>query len=142
MKKIYLILIFSLLVTGCFGEVGSGITSKVCTRETSLDDIKLIEQKKIRQKDDKMLSITITNKIVGKQNSKFKSLKNSYLSEIKNLSNLGIMTYVIDDIDEEYIVSYDLDLVSTSKELRDKYQFEDLYHKQLKKYEEEGYKCE
>ena len=142
MKKIYLILSFSLLITGCFGEVGSGITSKDCTRETFIDDIKLVEQKKIRQKDNKMLSVTIINKIVGKQNSTFKSLKNSYLSEIKNLSNLGIMTQVINDIEEEYTVSYDLNLDSITKELKEKYEFEDLYHMQLKKYEEEGYKCE
>lgn len=142
MRKFYLILLFSFLLAGCFGEVGSGITSKECIRETNIDDVKLIEQKKIRQKDDKMLSVTVTNTIVGNQSVTFKSLKNSYLSEINNLSNLGIMTNIIDDVSGEYIVSYDLDLVSISRELKEKYQFEDLYHKQIKKYEEEGYKCE
>lgn len=142
MKKFYFILLFPFLLAGCFGEIGSGITSKVCTRETNIDDVKLIEQKKIRQKDDKMLSVIVTNTIVGNQGITFKSLKNSYLSEINNLNNQGIATNVIDDKVGEYSVSYDLNLVSISRELKEKYQFEDLYHKQLKKYEDEGYKCE
>lgn len=143
MKKKYLVLLISLMITGCFfGEVGSGITSKTCTRETSLDGITLIEEKTIKQKDNELRIIVVTNKIVGEPTTTFKSLKNSYLSEIKNLQNLGIKTSVIDDVEHEYSVSYEFDLNTISDDLKEKYEFENLYHNQLKKYEQEGYKCE
>ena len=48
--------------------------------------------------------------ILGKESITFKSLKNSYLSEINNLKNLNIITNVVSDIDGEYSVSYDFDL--------------------------------
>ena len=143
MKKKYLILGLLLLLTGCFfGEAGSGYTSKTCTLKTELEDITLIEEKIIKQKDNNIVSVTVTNKIMGKENSIFKSLKNSYLSEINNLKTLGIETNIISDLENEYSVSYILELDTISEELKDKYEFEDLFHNQLKKYEDEGYKCE
>ena len=142
MKKSYLILIITLMLTGCFGEVGSGITSKICTRETVIDDITLVEQKTLKQKDNKIISILIVNKIIGKENATYKSLKNSYLSESRNLSNLGVITTIKDDVEGEYSVSYELDFTSMPTELIEKYEIEDLYHEQLNKYKEEGYKCE
>lgn len=143
MKKKYLILLLSLTLTGCFfGEVGSGYTTKTCTKETSLDSITLTEEKVVKQKDNNMVSIVITNKIVGEESEIFKSLKNSYLSEINNLKNLGITTNVVSDLENEYSVSYEFDFNNISKELKKKYEFEDLFHNQIKKYEDEGYKCE
>lgn len=142
MKRVCLILIITLLLTGCFGEAGSGITSKVCTRETTIDSITLIEQKTLKQKDNKIISILIVNKIVGKENATYKSLKNSYLAESKNLSDLGVITTVKDDVEGEYSVSYELNFTSISNDLIERYEIEDLYHKQLNKYKEEGYKCE
>ena len=142
MKNKYLILLLLLLITGCFfGDVGSGYTTKTCIKETVIDEITLIEEKSIRQKDNNVVNIVITNKIKGEQNATFKSLKNSFLSEISNLKNLGIQTNIISDLKDEYSVSYEFDFVTISNELKDKYEFEDLYHNQLKKYENEGHKC-
>lgn len=143
MKKKSLILLLSLVLTGCFfGEVGSGYITKTCTKETSLDDITIIEQKVVKQKDNNIVSIVVINKIIGDESSTFKSLKNSYLSEINNLKTLGIVTNVESDLEEEYLVSYEFDFSTISDEMKEKYEFEDLYHNQLKKYEDEGYKCE
>jgi len=143
MKFKYLILLLPLIMTGClFGEVGSGFTTKICTRETSIDDITLIEEKVIKQKENNVVSIVFTNKIVGSDNSTFQSLKNSYLSEANNLKGLGVIVNAVEDVKNEYSVSYEFDVSSISEELKNKYQFEDLYHNQLKKYESDGYKCE
>lgn len=142
MKYKYLILLLVLMLTGCFfGEVGSGITSRVCTRETTIEEITLIEQKEIKQKNNEIINVLITNKIIGKENSTFKSLKNSYLSELNNLKLSGITTNVISDLDNEYSVSYQFDFNTISENLKEKYEFEDLFHNQIKKYEKEGYKC-
>lgn len=143
MKNKYLIVLSSLILTGCFfGEVGSGYTTRNCIRETTLDGITLVEEKIIKQKDNNMISVLVVNKIVGEENSTVKSLKNSYLSEINNLKKLGIAANVVSDLKNEYSVSYEFDFSNISKELKEKYEFEDLFHNQLKKYEDEGYKCQ
>jgi len=143
MKIKYLILLMSMMATGCFfGEVGSGITAKKCTRETTINDVTLIEEKLIKQKDNNIVNIVVTNKVVGKDNETSKALKNSYLSEANNLKNMGIVVNVISDIKNEYSVSYELDFSNISHEIKTKYGFEELYHNQLKKYENEGYKCQ
>ena len=142
MKNKYLILLLIFILTGCFfGEAGSGYTSRTCTKETQVDGITLTEEKKIKQKDNNIVDIIITNKIIGEENTTFKSLKNSYLSELNNLKNQGIITNIISDLKGEYSVSYEFTLDNISNELKEKYEFEDLYHNQLKKYEKEGYKC-
>lgn len=142
MKYKYLGFLSVLILTGCFfGEAGSGITSRVCTRETTIEEITLMEQKEIKQKNNEIINVVITNKIVGKENSTFKSLKNSYLSESNNLKQLGIITNVVSDLDNEYSVSYEFDFNNLSELLKEKYEFEDLFHNQIKKYEKEGYKC-
>ncbi|MBE6152551.1 MAG: hypothetical protein E7165_04495 [Firmicutes bacterium] len=142
MKNKYLILLLIFILTGCFfGEAGSGYTSRTCTKETQVDGITLTEEKKIKQKDNNIVDIIITNKIIGEENTTFKSLKNSYLSELNNLKNQGIITNIISDLKGEYSVSYEFTLGNISNELKEKYEFEDLYHNQLKKYEKEGYKC-
>lgn len=142
MKIKYLILLLPLIITGCFfGEAGSGFTSKTCTRQTSIDDITLIEEKVIKQKDNKIVSVVVSNKVVGDTSETFRALKNSYLSEVNNLKNLGIVVNINEEVKNEYSVSYELDFSTLSEELKRKYEFEDLYHNQLKKYEDEGYKC-
>lgn len=142
MKKKLLVLLFPFFLTGCFfGEVGSGFTTRTCTRETILDDVSLIEQKIIKQRDNNVVSITVINKINGKNNNTFKSLKNSYLSEVNNLKQFNITTNIVDELENEYSVSYEFDFSKISDEIKEKYEFEDLYHNQLKKYENDGYKC-
>lgn len=142
MKIKYLILLLPLMITGCFfGEVGSGIITKTCTRQTIINDITLIEEKVIKQKDNQILSIVVNNKIVGDTNVTFRSLKNSYLSEVNNLKSLGIVINTNEDIKNEYSVSYELDFNTLSDELKRKYEFEELYHNQIKKYENDGYNC-
>lgn len=142
MKNKYLILLLTLILTGCFfGEVGNGYTTKTCTRKTKLDKIEIIEEKTIKQKDNNLISVVIINKIIGEENATFKSLKNSYLSEINNLKNMGIATTIINDSKQEYSVSYELVLNDVSDELKEKYDFEELFHNQLKKYQNEGYEC-
>ena len=142
MKIKYSILLLPLIITGCFfGEVGSGFTSKTCTRQTSINDITLIEEKVIKQKDNKIVSVVVSNRIVGESNETFKALQNSYLSEANNLKSLGIFVNINEEVKNEYSVSYEFDFSTLSEELKRKYEFKELYHNQLKKYEDEGYKC-
>lgn len=142
-KKIFVAVLSSFIVSGCFfGEVGSGYISKTCTKTIDYDVVEVIEEKVIKSKDNNVVSITFNNTIkTEKPNSIFKSIKNSYISELNSLSNLGLLTTKNEDIENTLIVSYEFDQSLISEELKEKYNFEELAHNQIKKYEEEGYEC-
>lgn len=143
-KKIFITLLSSILLSGCFfGEVGSGYITKVCTKNIYYDDVEVIEEKFIKSKENNVVSIVFNNTIkTEKQNNTFKSIKNSYISELNSLSDLGLKTEKNEDIENTLIISYDFDLSIINDNLKNKYDFEELAHNQIKKYEEEGYECQ
>lgn len=143
MKRLGLCLLVSFTLTGCFfGEVGSGYITKTCTKETSYFDVNVIEDKIIKYKDNKVVSIIFNNTVkVDRTNDTFKSIKNSYMSEKNSLSSLGIKTTEIMNSETEYNESYEFVFSSLNDELKSKYNFDDVSYNQIKKYEEEGYNC-
>lgn len=142
-KKIFVTLLSSIFVSGCFfGEVGSGYITKTCTRIIDYDNVQVIEEKVIKSKENNIMTIIFNNTITTeKPNSTFKSIKNSYVSELNSLINLGLTTEKNEEIENTLIVSYEFDQSLISDDLKDKYAFEELAHNQIKKYEEEGYEC-
>lgn len=142
-KRIFIALLSSILVSGCFfGEVGSGYITKTCTKVITYDEVEVIYEKVIKSKDNKVVTITFNNTITTDElSSTFKSIRNSYISELNDLSSLGVNTEKNEDIENTLKVSYEFDQSVISQELKDKYDFEELNHNQIKKYEEEGYEC-
>lgn len=142
-KKIFVTLLSSILVSGCFfGEVGSGYITKTCTKTIDYDGVEVIEEKVIKSKENNVITITFNNTIkTEKTSSIFKSIKNSYISELNSLSNLGLTTSKNEEIENTLTVSYEFDQSLISDEVKEKYAFEELAHNQIKKYEEEGYEC-
>ena len=53
MRKIILILLISLLMTGCFGETGSGIITKTCTKTIDEDNISITQERVIKNENNK-----------------------------------------------------------------------------------------
>ena len=143
-KKIFVTLLSSILVSGCFfGEVGSGYITKTCTKVTNSNNVEIIEEKVIKSKDNNIVTITFNNTITtDKVNSTFKSIRNSYISELNDLNNKGLKTDKNEEQENTLKVSYEFDPSIISEELKEKYDFEELSHNQIKKYEEEGYECE
>lgn len=143
-KRLLLYIFFSVSLTGCFfGEVGSGYLTKECLRTIDYGDIKIIEKRIIKNKDNDVVSIEFHNTVssVNKENITFKAIKNSYISELNDLKDKGLVTEIILDLDNEYGVSYLFEFNEMSDEIKEKYEFEELNHNQIKKYEEEGYEC-
>ena len=142
-KKVFITLLSSILVSGCFfGEVGSGYITKTCTKVIDYEDVQVIEEKIVKSKENNIVSIIFNNTIkTEKLNTTFKSIKNSYISELNSLSNLGLKVEKNEDIENTLIVSYEFDLSVINEELKNKYAFEELNHNQIKKYEKEGYEC-
>lgn len=133
MKK--LLLIGTLLLTGCLGEVGKGYITKTCTKEEKINGLNknttiTIKSKsgtpetiEIKETYDKNLDITsITNSKKSEQNS-YKQ-ENGIEIKIKN---------------NEYI--YTINTKEISEEIKERFNIKTEQHKQIKHYEEEGYTC-
>ena len=136
-------LFVAFITTGCFfGEVGSGYITKTCTKTTIHEDTTIIELKEVKSKDNNVVSIKFINNIKSlKSNYIFKSIRNSYISEINELNSKGVNTRIVTDIEGDYEVSYLFDFNNIDEEIKNKYSFEKLNHNQIKKYETEGYEC-
>ena len=142
-KRIFVSLLSSSLVSGCFfGDVGSGYFTKTCTKVITYDKVEVTYEKVIKSKDNKIVTITFNNTVATDElNSTFKSIRNSYISELNNLNSLGVNTEKNEEVENTLKVSYEFDQSVISEDLKDKYDFEELNHNQIKKYEEEGYEC-
>ena len=142
-KRIFITLISSILVSGCFfGEVGSGYITKTCTKVNTYGTVEVVEEKIIKSKDNNIITIIFNNTITTEElNSTFKSIRNSYISEMNDLNSLGLMVEKNEEIENTVKVSYEFEMSNISDELKDKYNFEELAHNQIKKYKEEGYEC-
>lgn len=142
-KRIFVAILTSIFISGCFfGEVGSGYITKTCTKSFIYDNVEVIEERVIKSKDNNVVNIIFNNTITTNElNSTFKSIKNSYISELNDLSNYGLKTEKNEEIKNVLKVSYEFEYEIISEELKNKYNFVDLAHNQIKKYEEEGYDC-
>lgn len=142
LKKLVFALLFCLLLTGCFGETGSGIITKTCTKTIEEEGLTITKERVIKNENNNIIVVifrdTITNN--GDDNY-FKALKNSYTSEVNSLNESNVLSTIDNEKDEELIVTYNFNYSNLDDKLKEKYNLTDLNHNQVKKYEEEGFKC-
>lgn len=142
MKKLIFSLLFCLLLTGCFGETGSGIITKTCTKTIEEEGLTITEERVIKNENNNIIVVifrdTITNN--GDDNY-FKALKNSYTSEVNSLNNNNVLSTIDNEKDKELIVTYNFNYSNLDEMVKEKYNLTDLNHNQVKRYEEEGFKC-
>lgn len=143
MKKIIILLMFSFLLTGCFGEVGSGIITKTCTKITEEDGIIIKEERIIKNENNNVILVIYQNTVTNNgDDTYFKALKNSYTSEVNVLNSNGVSSQINVEKDKEFVVTYEFEYSKLTKEVKDKYNLTELNHEQIKKYEEQGFKCQ
>lgn len=142
MKKLIFVLLICLLLTGCFGETGSGIITKTCTKTIEEEGLTIKEERVIKNENNNVIVVifrdTVTNN--GDDNY-FKALKNSYTSEVNSLNSNNVLSTIEDDKDKELIVTYNFNYNDLDDSVKEKYNLTELNHNQIKKYEEEGFKC-
>lgn len=142
MKKLIFVLLICLLLTGCFGETGSGIITKTCTKTIEEEGLTIKEERVIKNENNNVIVVifrdTVTNN--GDDNY-FKALKNSYTSEVNSLNSNNVLSTIEDDKDKELIVTYNFNYNDLDDSVKEKYSLTELNHNQIKKYEEEGFKC-
>lgn len=134
MKK-YFLLITLILLTGCFGEVGKGYITKECTKEETINGYSKtttillkskqdeIEEIKIKEIYDKNMDLSSINDSKKSEENLFKQIKGATIE-----MNNNEFTYVVDPRESNDII-------------KEKFEIEETAHKQLKKYEEQGYAC-
>ena len=142
MKKLIFALLFCLLLTGCFGETGSGIITKTCTKTIEEEGLTITEERVIKNENNNIILVIFRDIITNNgDDNYFKALKNSYTSEVNSLNESNVLSTIDNEKDKELIVTYNFNYKDLDEEIKEKYNLTDLNHNQVKKYEEEGLKC-
>lgn len=143
MKKSVLILLCSFLLTGCLGEVGSGIITTTCIKKTEDEGLTIKEERIIKNENNNVILVLYRNTITNNgDDNYFKALKNSYTSEVNNLNSNNVLSSISDGEHQEFVVTYNFEYEKISTQIKEKYDLKELNHNQIKKYEESGFKCE
>lgn len=134
MKK-YFLLIITLLLTGCFGEVGKGYITKKCTKEENINGYNKTTIIYLKSKQDEIEEIKIEE--IYDESIDLSSINDSKKSEENLFNQIKGATIEINNNKFTYIVN----LKESNDIIKEKFEIEEKAHKQLKKYEEQGYVC-
>ena len=134
MKK-YLILLSIFLLTGCFGNVGKGELTSICTKTIKTENLEDTTTYEINFKQDIISDIKVTKYYSGSEDI-IKSIITSYKSQI---DLYGVKTETEKNSRSYKIVYYFSDNVS--EKLKDDFYLQEERSKQVKKLEELGFEC-
>lgn len=134
MKK-YLILLSIFLLTGCFGNVGKGELTSICTKTIKTENLEDTTTYEINFKQDIISDIKVTKYYSGSEDI-IKSIITSYESQI---DLYGVKTETEKNSRSYKIVYYFIDNVS--EKLKDDFYLQEERSKQVKKLEELGFEC-
>lgn len=134
MKK-YLILLSIFLLTGCFGNVGNGELTSICTKTIKTENLEDTTTYEINFKQDIISDIKVTKYYSGSEDI-IKSIITSYESQI---DLYGVKTETEKNSRSYKIVYYFSDNVS--EKLKDDFYLQEERSKQVKKLEELGFEC-
>ena len=134
MKKI--ILICSIIIlTGCLGNVGKGYITKECSKQENINGNIKQTNIEIKSKQGNVETIIITENYDEKFD--LTSIRNSKISEQNSYKNQEGITL---DISEQTF-KYKINIQETSDYIKEKFDIRTEQYKQIKIYEENGYKC-
>lgn len=133
MKKL-IIVTTTILLTGCFGEVGKGYITKTCTKQEHANDIEINTIIEIKSKQGKLTNITKTEKY---NTNNLTAILNSKKSE-QNLYNRESGIEMTIDKDT---FTYNIDVQNTTELVKEKFNIIEEQHKMIKYYEDIGYTC-
>ena len=134
MKKVILICTFVFL-TGCLGEVTKGYITKNCTKRELINGDYIDTDIRIKSKEGKVENIIITE--TYDKNMDMESIQYSKKSEKAMFEQTSGITLELGN----GIFTYNIDTKNASEIVKEKFKIYDEQHKQIKYYEEDGYKC-
>ncbi len=132
MKK-NIILIISLLLTGCLGEAGKGYITKTCTKKETINGNNLETKIEIKSKQGNVETITITEK--------YDNIEESIINSKKSEQNLFKQTTGATLNIDDSIFTYEINKKEASNIIIEKFNILDEQHEQIKYYENNGYIC-
>ena len=132
MKK-NIILIISLLLTGCLGEAGKGYITKTCTKKETINGNNLETKIEIKSKQGNVETITITEK--------YDNIEESIINSKKSEQNLFKQTPGATLNIYDSIFTYEINKKEASNIIIEKFNILDEQHEQIKYYENNGYIC-
>ena len=127
MKK-YLVLLIPLLMTGCFGNAGSGVLESTCTKTTGVT-IKEETTYNFQYKKGDITKMTI---------------KKSYTNEV-GLDGYSKAWNTFEGVTSEVdgnTITFEMDINTISDEVKKDFNIEYNYNNQIKKLKDLGYTCD
>ena len=130
-----ILIVFMLLWTGCFGEIGKGYITKTCTKQEQANEININTNVILKSNQGNLVSLVITEKYETEND--IISIINSKKSEANIYQSItGITTNI-----EDNIFTYNIDVPNANDLIIERFNIKKEVHKMIKFYEENGYKC-
>ena len=133
MKKI-LILLIPLLLTGCFGKIGSGYLTSTCTLKQTSKSLEEIITYKVDFKENVISTITLTKEYNND------SILSALKSEEKSYTSISGMKVMLLETNNTITYTFDMKKIN-DKNIIDKFKLKNNYNDFASELKKLGYVC-
>ena len=131
-KYVFIIILFSICLTGCFGNAGKGELETTCKRTIETNYITEENIYVLTYKEGNIKKVKLSKTYAGLN---LASSMNTYKKAYENESGVEIET-----TDNSINMTFDMDLVSDN--IKDTFSLKNTYNEQVKLLEDKGFTCE
>ena len=131
-KLVFLIFLLPLLLTGCFGESGSGNLTSICQKTIDTNVLKETDTYTINYKEGNISTIILVKSYTGM------NLESSLITYQKSYENSKGVHIDVGEND----ITYNFDMLKVSDEIKKVFDLKDTYNEQVKLLKDIGFTCD
>ena len=131
-KYIFIIFLFSIILTGCFGAAGSGNLESVCTKTVDAKTLKETDTYTIYYKEGNVKRVLLTKKYMGMD---ITASLTTYQKAYENSNGVHIVV-------KDSGITADFDMGKVNDEIMKTFNLKSTYNEQIKTLENMGFTCE
>ena len=131
-KYVFIIFLFSIILTGCFGGAGKGDLESVCTKTVDTTSLKETDTYTISYKEGNVKRVILTKKYTGMD---ITASLTTYQRAYENSNGVHIVV-------KDSGITADFDMGKVNDELMKTFNLKKTYNEQVKLLEDIGFTCE
>ena len=131
-KYVFIIFVFSLCLTGCFGSAGKGELESVCTKTVDTASLKETDTYTISYKEGEVKRVVLVKKYIGMD---ITASLTTYQRAYENSNGVHIVV-------KDSGITADFDMGKVNDELMKTFNLKKTYNEQVKTLEDLGFTCE